>query len=180
MSRPVVWTLLAASCLGPTAVPAEEAPLPQAWDYAGAMRAVARRGGGRPGVVLHVGDSITHANPYGQWARAGEGPTFLEFRTYRFLGHHTFEAATRPKYRDPEEITRWQARDPLVLQAGRVAEEVRTRIDAEVEETIEAAVRFALAGPKPDPSQGGDYLYASGLRARPGVAAIREERTARL
>ena len=39
------------------------------------MKAVARRGDGRPGVVLHVGDSITHANPYGQWARAGEGRT---------------------------------------------------------------------------------------------------------
>ena len=37
------------------------------------MRAVARRGDGRPGVVLHVGDSITHANPYGQWARSGAG-----------------------------------------------------------------------------------------------------------
>jgi hypothetical protein len=30
---------------------------------------------GTPGVVLHVGDSITHANPYGQWARFGEGQT---------------------------------------------------------------------------------------------------------
>ena len=39
------------------------------------MKAVARRGEGRPGVVLHVGDSITHANPYGQWARSGEGRT---------------------------------------------------------------------------------------------------------
>jgi TPP-dependent pyruvate/acetoin dehydrogenase alpha subunit len=104
-------------------------------------------------------------------ARAGEGPTFLEFRTYRFLGHHTFEATTRPRYRDPEEVARWQARDPMVLQAGRVPQDVRMRIDAEVEEAIEAAVRFALAGPKPDPAAAGDYLYASGLRTRPGVAA---------
>ena len=113
-------------------------------------------------------------------ARAGEGPTFLEFRTYRFLGHHTFEATTRPRYRDPEEVARWQARDPMVLQAGRVPQEVRMRIDAEVEEAIEAAVRFALAGPKPDPAAAGEYLYASGLRTRPGVAAMREGRTAGL
>ena len=73
MNRPVEWTLLAVLCIGPTAVAAEESPLPEAWDYAGAMQAVARRGGGRPGVVLHVGDSITHANPYGQWARSGAG-----------------------------------------------------------------------------------------------------------
>ncbi|VTS05992.1 GDSL-type esterase/lipase family protein [Tuwongella immobilis] len=30
---------------------------------------------GRPGVVLHLGDSITYANPYGQWARSGSGQT---------------------------------------------------------------------------------------------------------
>lgn len=65
--------LLSAVSLAPSAGPAEESPLPQAWEYAGAMKEVARRATGRPGVVLHVGDSITYANPYGQWAHAGEG-----------------------------------------------------------------------------------------------------------
>src|SRR5665213_4406875 len=54
---------------------AQDAPLPQPWDYTGAMRAVAAKGHGRPGVVLHVGDSITYANPYGAYARFGEGHT---------------------------------------------------------------------------------------------------------
>src|SRR6516225_9808282 len=52
-----------------------EKPLAEAWDYAPAMKRVATRSHGRPGVVLHVGDSITHANPYGQWARGGQGQT---------------------------------------------------------------------------------------------------------
>src|SRR5262245_53859238 len=52
---------------------ADETPLPQAWDYARAMKEVTARNKGRPGVVLHIGDSITHANPYGQWARGGQG-----------------------------------------------------------------------------------------------------------
>jgi lysophospholipase L1-like esterase len=52
---------------------AEEKPLPQAWDYAAAMKAVAAKFHGREGVVLHVGDSITYANPYSGWARGGEG-----------------------------------------------------------------------------------------------------------
>jgi len=73
MNRPAGVILLAAACSTTMAGPGLEAPLIQAWDYADAMRAVARRGAGRPGVILHVGDSITHANPYGQWARAGEG-----------------------------------------------------------------------------------------------------------
>ena len=57
-----------------TAAPAAEKPLPQPWDYAAAMKKVAAKFHGRPGVVLHVGDSITYANPYGQWA-PGEGKT---------------------------------------------------------------------------------------------------------
>jgi lysophospholipase L1-like esterase len=51
----------------------EETPLKQPWSYAKAMREVAKRFKGRAGVVLHIGDSITHASPYGQWAQGGEG-----------------------------------------------------------------------------------------------------------
>ena len=70
----------------------------------------------------------------------------------------------------------WQARDPLTLQAGRVAPGVRDEIDAEVEDTLDEAVRFALAGRKPEPADAREYLYASGLRTRPGVAARSAER----
>lgn len=41
--------------------------------YAGAMRKVVAKGKGKSGVVLHIGDSITYAAPYGAWARYGEG-----------------------------------------------------------------------------------------------------------
>jgi hypothetical protein len=54
---------------------ADETPLPQPWDYARAMQRVARQSHARPGVVLHVGDSITYANPYSQWAAGGAGRT---------------------------------------------------------------------------------------------------------
>jgi hypothetical protein len=53
----------------------QEKPLPEAWDYTKSMKKVAERFKGRPGVVLHIGDSITYANPYGQWARSGQGRT---------------------------------------------------------------------------------------------------------
>jgi pyruvate dehydrogenase E1 component alpha subunit len=113
-------------------------------------------------------------------ARAGQGPTFCEFRTYRYEGHHTFELVTKPRYRDPEEVAAWKARDPLALQAGRVADSLREQIDAEADAIVEAAVQFALASPKPDPADALEYLYASGLQTRPGVAAMAEERTVRL
>ena len=67
------WTLLMLVLNSVAA--AEEQPLPQPWDYAPAMREVLAKSHGRQGVVLHVGDSITYANPYGQWARSGEGQT---------------------------------------------------------------------------------------------------------
>ena len=62
---------LLSACVRSAAEPAQ--PLPQAHEYAVAMKQVAARFKGRPGVVLHVGDSITYASPYGAWARHGAG-----------------------------------------------------------------------------------------------------------
>ena len=44
-------------------------------DYAAEMAKVAARFKGTEGVVIHIGDSITYANQYGAWARAGRGKT---------------------------------------------------------------------------------------------------------
>jgi pyruvate dehydrogenase E1 component alpha subunit len=102
-------------------------------------------------------------------ARSGGGPTLLEFSTYRYYGHHTFELKTRLKYRTDEEIERWRARDPLTIQAARVPEDVRARIDAEIEAELDEVVAFAVASAKPDPADALEYMYASGLEARAGV-----------
>ena len=51
------------------------APLAESWDYAPAMKKVAAQFTGKEGVVLHIGDSMTIANPYSQWARSGKGKT---------------------------------------------------------------------------------------------------------
>src|SRR3954468_6151216 len=63
----------------------EERPLAQDWEYAAAMRAVTAKGAGRPGVVLHVGDSITYASPYAAWARAGAGRTEDDAATLKWM-----------------------------------------------------------------------------------------------
>jgi TPP-dependent pyruvate/acetoin dehydrogenase alpha subunit len=101
--------------------------------------------------------------------RAGEGPTFLEFMTYRFHVHHTWEIKGRPRYRTAEEIAEGSVRDPMEIQAARVPDEVRSQIDKEIEELMDEAQRFVEASPFPDPSGALDYLYASGLRARAGA-----------
>src|SRR5437660_1520477 len=50
-------------------------PLREKWDYVAPMKKVAARFRGVEGVVLHVGGSMTIANPYGTWARSGKGKT---------------------------------------------------------------------------------------------------------
>jgi acetoin:2,6-dichlorophenolindophenol oxidoreductase subunit alpha len=102
-------------------------------------------------------------------ARAGGGPSFLEFTTYRYEGHHTFELSAGLHYRDPEEVAAWRARDPLALISGRVDAETRTEIDAQVASVLDAAEAFALSSPPPDADAGLDYLYSSGLRLRAGT-----------
>jgi GDSL-like Lipase/Acylhydrolase family len=69
----LVLFLLGGFCL--SSARGQEKPLPQDGDYAAAMKKVAAKFRGKPGVVLHVGDSITYSNPYGQWARGGAGKT---------------------------------------------------------------------------------------------------------
>lgn len=53
------WTLFACRIAASVQAATPE-PLAESWNYAAAMRAVAARSQGRQGVVLHVGDSMTH------------------------------------------------------------------------------------------------------------------------
>jgi pyruvate dehydrogenase E1 component alpha subunit len=103
-------------------------------------------------------------------ARAGDGPTFLECLTYRFDAHHTWEYNARPRYRTNDEVAAGSVRDPLEIQAARVPEAVRSRIDDEIEDLLDEARRFVDASPEPDPSGALDYLYADGPRGRAGTA----------
>src|SRR6185295_9030404 len=83
-------------------------------------------------------------------ARRGGGPFLLELRTYRFRAHST---ADPELYRSKEEVETWKQRDPIALFVARLREwglldDARLReIDASVEDEVEAAVRFAEAGP---------------------------------
>jgi pyruvate dehydrogenase E1 component alpha subunit len=104
-------------------------------------------------------------------ARGGDGPTFLECRTYRFYGHHTAERTMKLGYRTDEEIAMWRERDPLVLTGAKLDDVVREGIDAEIEELIDEAIDFARHSPHPAPAEAFDHVYADGLRPRSGVAS---------
>ena len=104
-------------------------------------------------------------------ARDGGGPSFLECRTYRFVGHHTAERTMSLGYRTDEEIERWRLRDPLTLLGGRLGQETVARIDAEVEQLLDDAVEFARSSGQPNVIAALDCVYADGPRPRSGVAA---------
>lgn len=67
------------------AASAAEGPLPEAWNYREAMQKAAAGFTGEPGVVLHVGDSLTYSSPYGQWARQGQGKTADDAKVLQWM-----------------------------------------------------------------------------------------------
>ncbi|HYE89835.1 MAG TPA: thiamine pyrophosphate-dependent dehydrogenase E1 component subunit alpha [Terriglobales bacterium] len=98
-------------------------------------------------------------------ARRGEGPAFLEAKTYRYYGHHVGDV--NREYRTRDEEKEWMTtRDPLQLLSTRLAQqklvdaEVFDRILADVKSEIEKAVAFALAAPYPSPEQVTEDVYS--------------------
>src|SRR5690349_4238024 len=92
-------------------------------------------------------------------ARRGEGPSFLECRTYRYHGHHVGDV-DRAYYRAKTEEEQWQVeRDPIALLGARLGEDlepIRERVEAEVED----AVQYALNAPFPAPSEVTNHVYS--------------------
>ncbi|MCZ7569892.1 MAG: thiamine pyrophosphate-dependent dehydrogenase E1 component subunit alpha [Ardenticatenaceae bacterium] len=96
-------------------------------------------------------------------ARTGEGPSLIESVTYRWKGH---SKSDRQAYRTRDELKRWQARDPIarlenyLKDHGWLDEPGAAEIEAQIRETIEAAVTFAEASPDPDPDEILEGVYA--------------------
>src|SRR6266542_3436752 len=98
-------------------------------------------------------------------ARRGEGPAFLECKTYRFYGHHVGDV--NREYRTKEEEREWMTdHDPLLTLGGRLTaqgladESVLERIRTDVKAEIDSGVQFALAAPYPEPSEVREDVYA--------------------
>ena len=96
--------------------------------------------------VLAVADATARAVPA---IRAGGGPCFLEFRTYRFRPHSAFDPEL---YRSKQEVEAWKQRDPITTFTARLREQQLvddaglTRLEGEIAREIEAAIAFADAG----------------------------------
>ncbi len=99
-------------------------------------------------------------------ARRGDGPAFLECKTYRYYGHHVGDV-NRQIYRTREEEQEWMTKhDPLETLAGRLKAQrladdaVFERIQADAKAEIDGGVQFALAAPYPESSEVDQDVYA--------------------
>jgi len=85
-------------------------------------------------------------------ARKGEGPTLLEFKTYRYKGHSMSDPA---KYRTKEELEDFRSRDSIesvrhtILTHKMATEEELTVIDEKVKAQVQESVDFAESSPYP-------------------------------
>ena len=95
-------------------------------------------------------------------ARKGEGPTLLEFRTYRYKGHSMSDPQ---KYRTREELNQYRDRDPInsvkqvLLDEGYATEEEIKKIDDKVKAQVEESVKFAEESEWPDPKEAFEHVY---------------------
>ena len=99
-------------------------------------------------------------------ARRGDGPAFVECKTYRYYGHHVGDIS-REYYRSKEEEQEWKTkRDPLRILGERLVSQnltdasVLSQIQAAVEAEVEAGVQFALDAPYPEVSEVTEDVYA--------------------
>jgi 2-oxoisovalerate dehydrogenase E1 component alpha subunit len=96
-------------------------------------------------------------------ARAGHGPSLIEALTYRVGAHTTADDPT--KYRDPEELAYWVARDPIVrfrsyLEGLGIEQEFLDSVDEEAADYAADVRRRALEITAPDRSVIFDNVYA--------------------
>ncbi|MGN8247076.1 pyruvate dehydrogenase (acetyl-transferring) E1 component subunit alpha [Cellulomonas soli] len=82
-------------------------------------------------------------------ARAGGGPCFVEYRTYRFRAHSMYDPEL---YRSKDEVDRWKTRDPIealrtrLTDAGLLTATDLEQLEDQVAAEIDDAVAFAEAG----------------------------------
>jgi 2-oxoisovalerate dehydrogenase E1 component alpha subunit len=131
------------------------------WSNQGGVESVAKRaeGYGFPGVSVDGNDVLAvyeAAKMAVQRARDGDGPTFIEARTYRLVPHTSDDDDRR--YRSREEVEEWKKKDPLIRFSAWIEEHgvadrseldaLREKVAGEVDEASEYAENAPMAEPE--------------------------------
>jgi len=134
-----------------------------------AVQDVAARaaGYGIPGVIVDGNDVLAVcevAEAAVKRARAGEGPSLIECKTYRQRTHTERKEAidTRP----PEQVEAWMQRDPIklfvadLMSRDIINDEAWEKMDEEIAQEIEVAVKFAEESPFPEPEEALEDVFS--------------------
>ncbi len=124
-----------------------------------------------PGIIVDGNDVMevfAKASEAVARARAGEGPTLLECKTYRWEGHVVGEAAFLGEgaYRPTAEVEAWKLKCPIIryqqflVSGGKIDKAELDRIDSETTAELEDAIKFARESELPDVSEVTDDVYA--------------------
>ncbi|MEM3769757.1 MAG: thiamine pyrophosphate-dependent dehydrogenase E1 component subunit alpha [Candidatus Bathyarchaeia archaeon] len=95
--------------------------------------------------------------------RGGNGPAFIECRTYRKKGHGVYDKA---EYRPKDEVQEWMKKDPIeifannLMQLGIITEERFEALNMEIEKALDDCVEKAKAAPHLDFSELSECVYA--------------------
>jgi 2-oxoisovalerate dehydrogenase E1 component len=160
--------------------------------YSSGNPSVGNRGAayGMPGFELDGNDVLEIHRVAGQAiarARAGEGPTLIECKTYRTRAHA--EGMGDFTYRTKADVEEWKLRCPInrlrkalidgPCSLGADAEAKLAAIDAEVAELVRQGREFAESSPVPDPASATLHIYANGQShaAARGAASSTATRT---
>ena len=144
-------------------------------EYTSQARSTAGTGPGRaeamdiPAVTVD-GNDIMAVYEAATWAvertRSGEGPSFVECKTYRWRGHHMGDQGDTYGYRTQAEIEAWMEKCPIkrfrqyLVHEEITGEEILNEIDSGVQQQIDEAVEFAKQAPYPDPAEVFEDVYA--------------------
>lgn len=96
-------------------------------------------------------------------ARKGDGPTLIEAKTYRYMGHSRGDPG---QYRSEDEISNWRSLDPVpkfrayLLDQG-INGQMLKSVEESVDDAISEALDYALAAPDPHPSELYSHVYAN-------------------
>ena len=96
-------------------------------------------------------------------ARNGEGPSFIECKTWRHHGHFEGE---NPTYRDSSEHIEWMKKDPIqkysktLIDSNTASNEEINQIELKVKSLIEDSVQFAINSPFPKPEEALEDVFA--------------------
>ena len=127
---------------------------------------------GMPGEIVDGNDVIEvfqHTSAAVARARAGEGPTLIECKTYRWEGHVVGEQAFLGDgaYREKSEIEEWKRKCPLIrfekwcAESGKISPAELRKIVADTEKEMEEAIAFARSSELPTASEVTDDVYAA-------------------